>query len=92
MSDPVPKISMEALAGLATGVDIVRLLVAATPSETVSDLEFRKLIFGDPEPLMAEAALLPLLGRASIVSDEISPRHARRPEEAQMTSAGAPSP
>jgi hypothetical protein len=70
LEHPAPKIDMVTLAGVATGVDIARLLVAAIPSESVSDLEFKKLIFEDPEPLTAEAALLPLLGRASIVSDE----------------------
>ena len=70
LDDPAPKISMEALAGIALFVDIDRLLIAAMPSETVSELEFKKLIFEDRDPLTAEAALLPMLAEASIISDE----------------------
>lgn len=65
-----PKISIAVLAGVATGVDLFRLMVAAIPSENMDALEFKKFVLEDREPLTAEVALFPLLAEASITADE----------------------
>jgi hypothetical protein len=68
---PASRISEEALVGIATTIDSIRLLAAAIPSEKLEDLEYKQqILFEDRDPLMAESALLPLLIDASLVSDE----------------------
>jgi hypothetical protein len=69
LNAPSPKISAQALAGATIGIDIARLLIAATPAETLADLSFKELVLGDREPSVAETALLPVLLEASIRAD-----------------------
>lgn len=69
LATPSPKLSPRALAGVALSIDMVRMLIAALPSETFADLDFKELIFQDREPLLGETALLPVLLEASIRAD-----------------------
>jgi len=70
MEAPSPKISQQVLAGLAAGIDMHRLMLAAIPSESVKDLEYKKVLFQDRDSFVPTSALLPLLLEGSIVSDE----------------------
>lgn len=70
VDDPAPRISAGVLDGVALGVDIGRLLLAAVPSRDEGELNFKRMLFEDRRPLTPELDLLSLLCEASQISDE----------------------
>lgn len=67
---PVDGVPDEVLAGVATAIDLCRLLIAAMPAATGEDLGIKRMALADREPLLPGADLMPLLLDAALRADE----------------------